>query len=102
MGKQYEVALSVNNNTIELTPFPADFLANVTVAAVLSLKDVDDIKTLELYEDDGNIRIIANSKPISITAFLNDYVANTINGLISTLRGVEDIKTVKIDIEALS
>ena len=100
MAKNYDTKLLVNNEPIELTPFPAEFLSSVVIAAVSSLKDVDDIKTLELYEDEGNAKIVVNGERITLTTFPNDYVTNTINGLLSTLRGVETIKTVKIDIKS--
>jgi len=101
MGKQYETKLSVNGNVIELTPFPEEFLTNVVTAAATSLKNVDDIKTLELYEDDGNINLVVNGTHITLTSFSNDYIANTVNGLLLTLRGVGAIKTVKINIKVL-
>ena len=101
MSKNHDIKLLVNDEPIELTPFPAEFLTNVVIASVSSLKDVDDIKTLELYEDDGNTKIVVNGERITLTTFPNDYVTNTINGLLSTLRGVDTIKTVKIDIKAL-
>jgi len=101
MAKNYDIELLVNNESIELTPFPAEFLSNVVIAAVSSLKDVDGVNTLELYEDDGNTKIVVNGDRVTLTTFPNDYVTNTINGLLSTLRGVETIKTVKIDIKAV-
>ena len=101
MGKQYETKLSVNNNDIELTPFPKEFLTNVIVAAATSLKNVDNIHTLELYEDDGNIKLVVNGTHITLTSFSNDYITNTVNGLLSTLRGVDTIKAVRIEIKAL-
>ncbi|MFC1998730.1 hypothetical protein ACFLVR_03695 [Chloroflexota bacterium] len=102
MEKRYETKLSVNNNDIDLTPFPAEFLANVVIAVATSLKDVDVIKTLELYEDDGNTKLVVNETRITLTTFLNNYITNTINGLISTLRGVDTIKTVKIELTAIN
>ena len=101
MAKNYDIKLLVNDEEIDLTPFPAEFLTNVVIAAVSSLKDVDDIENLELYVDGGNTKIVVNNEIIPITAFPNDYVANTINGLLSTLRGVDNIKTAKIDIKAV-
>lgn len=101
MVKNYDIKLLVNDEEIGLTPFPAEFLTNVVIAAVSSLKDVDVIETLELYEDDGNTKIVVNNERITITTFPNDYVTNTINGLLSTLRGVDNIKTAKIDIKAV-
>ncbi|MFC1979205.1 hypothetical protein ACFLVP_04385, partial [Chloroflexota bacterium] len=81
MEKDYDTKLLVNDEPIDLTPFPAEFLTNVVIAAASSLKDVGDIKTLELFEDGGNIEIVVNGKRITITTFPNDYVTNTINGL---------------------
>jgi len=99
MAKNYATKLLVNGEEIDLTQFPEEFLTNVVIAAVSSLKDVDDIKTLQLYEDEGNTKIVVNGEKVTLTTFPNDYVTNTVNGLLSTLRGVDTIKTVKIDIK---
>ncbi|MFC1905891.1 hypothetical protein ACFLWJ_00215 [Chloroflexota bacterium] len=101
MRKQYAIKLSVNNSDIELTRFPAAFLANVIIAAVSSLKNVAEIKTLELAEDDGSIKIVVNGDRITLNTFPNEYFINTINGLLSTLRGVNDIKTANIELKTL-
>ena len=100
MAKNYNTNLLVNDEEIDLTQFPEEFLTNVVIAAVSSLKDVDDIETLELYEDEGKTKIVVNGEKVTLATFPNDYITNTVNGLLSTLRGVDTIKTVKIDIKA--
>jgi len=101
MSKKYNVKLTVNDKEIELSDFPQDFLINVAIAAVRSLKGIDEIDTMELYGDSDNTAIVVNGKRIQTTMFPSQYVTNTIHGLISTLRGVENIESMDITIKAI-
>jgi len=100
MSQNYDVQLLVNDQQIDLTPFPSEFLTNVVLAAALSLKGIKDIETLDMSIYEGNTEIVINRDSISLTLFPNDVVANTIKGLVSTFRGVDKIETVQIQIKA--
>lgn len=101
MSKSYETKLWVNNTVIKLIPFPEEFLQNVVLAVIASLKGTDtEIKMVDFSEIDGNIEITVNGNKVALTPFPNDFVANTINGLISTLKGVDKIKEVRILLQA--
>ena len=101
MTKNLETTLIVNTKTIELSPFPADFLTNVVLAAVSSLKGGEVITSLELYLKEDEVQITVNGKPLIIIAFPNDVIVNTLTGLVSTLKGVEKIETIQITIKSL-
>jgi hypothetical protein len=101
MSDNYDVYLLVNDQQIDLTPFPSEFLTNVVLAAALSLKGIKDIETLDLSLYDGNTEIVINGDSITLTLFPSDVVANTIKGLITTLRGVDRIETVQVKIKAV-
>ena len=101
MSRTYEAKLTVNYTDIELSDFPQDFLINVAIAAVSTLKGVEDIDTLDLIGDSGNTDIVVNGSRIQVMAFPNEYITNTIHGLISTLRGVENIESMEISIKAV-
>ena len=97
MSKAYDTKLWVNGTAIKLIPFPEEFLQNVVLAVIASLKGTDaEIKIVDLNENDGNVEIIINGNKIALTPFPNDFIANTINGLISTLKGIDKIKDVRI------
>jgi hypothetical protein len=100
MSKTYEAKLTVNHTDIELSDFPQDFLINVAIAAVSTLKGIGAIETLDLIGDSDNTDILVNSERIRVAAFPNEYITNTLHGLISTLRGVENIESMQINIKA--
>ena len=101
MNKTYEAKLTVNYTDIELSDFPQDFLINVAIAAVSTLKGIDEIETLDLIGDSDNTDIVVNGERIQVAQFPNEYVTNTMHGLISTLRGVENIESMEIKIKAI-
>jgi hypothetical protein len=101
MSIKYETELIINGSPMELTEFPADFLTNVALAAVSSLQGGDDIKTLDISQDEGTTKITANNQTLTLTPFPHDAVTNTINGLLQTLKGVKEIQTLSIKIKAV-
>jgi len=101
MTNKLETKLTVNNKTIELSPFPADFLINVVSATVSSLKGGEDITSLELYVNQDEVQITVNDRKLRIIAFPNDVIVNTLKGLVSTLKGVETIETIEIDVKSV-
>jgi hypothetical protein len=97
----FKTALSLNNVSVELNPFVEKFLARTVVGAVSSLKGAEDIQSLELYLEQGDVRIIANGNELPLTPFPNDIIANTLIGLVSSLKGVDQVESMEINIEAL-
>lgn len=101
MKRKLETKLMVNNTPIELTAFPEEFLAKTVSGAVSSLKGAEDIQSLELYLEQGDVRVIVNGKELPLTPFPNDIIANTLIGLVSSLKGVDRIESLKINIKVL-
>ena len=102
MNKRLEAKLWVNKISVDMNPFVEEFLARTVTGAVCSLKGAEDIQNLELYLDQGNVRVIVNGNELPLTPFPNDIIANTITGLVSSLKGVEEkIKNLKINIKVL-
>ena len=99
MKEIFEAKLWVNNTSIELNPFVEQFLARVVSGAVSSLKEVENVRSLELYLEQDNVRIIVNGNDLSLTPFPNDLVANTVVGLVSSLKGVDKIDSLKISVK---
>lgn len=96
MKGNFEATLWVNNSPVELNPFAEEFLARTVAGAVSSLKGAEDIQSLELYLERGDVRVIVNGKELPITPFPNDIIANTLVGLVSSLKGVANIDGLKI------
>jgi hypothetical protein len=101
MKKSLTATLWVNDASIELNAFAEEFLASTVISAVSSLKGGKDIKNLELYLNEGVVRVIVNGKELPLTPFPNDIIANTLIGLVSSLKGVDRVSSLRINIKAL-
>jgi len=100
MEKKLETKLLVNNNPIELSAFPEEFIAKTVIGAVSSLKGAEDIRKLELHLEQGNVRIVLNGNDLILTPFPRDIITKTITGLVSSLKGVGKIDSLKISVTA--
>jgi len=100
MEKKLGAELEINNVSTELNPFVEEFLTRTVVGAVSSLKGAEDIVNLDLYLEQGNVRLVVNGNEIPLTPFPRDIITNTIIGLVSSLKGVGKIDSVKINVKA--
>jgi hypothetical protein len=100
MGKS-EAKLWVNDNRIELTEFPEEFLAKTLVGVASSLKGTADIKLLEFDLLHGEVKVIVNGEELTLTPFPNDIIASTLIGLVSSLKGVDKVESLKIKVRTL-
>ena len=97
---ELDVKLTVNNNPIELSGFPKEFLLKTTIGAVSSLKKVGDIKNLEMSLSAGKVTIAVNGEKIPLSPFPNNIIVSTMGGLLATLKGVEKkVESFKIEIK---
>ena len=101
MKERFKATLWVNNVTVELNPFVEEFLAHTVAGAVSALKGAEDIRSLELHLEQGNIKIIVNGHELPLTPFPNNIIANTLTGLVSSLKVVYRIESLKIDMKGL-
>jgi hypothetical protein len=100
MGKNLRAELEVNNVSVELNPFVEEFLARTVVGAVSSLKGVEDVRDLELYLTQAEVKLAVNGNELLLTQFPKDVLTNTIIGLVSSLKGVGKIDNLKIKVKA--
>ena len=100
MEKKLGAELEINNISTELNPFVDEFLTRTVVGAVSCLKGAEDIGNLELYLDQGNVKLVVNGNEIPLTPFPREIIANTIIGLVSSLKGVGKIDNLKINVKA--
>jgi len=101
MKESLEAKLWVNNASVDLNPFVEEFLARTATGAVRTLKGAEDIKALELYVQEGDVRVTVNGNELPITPFPNDIIANTFTGLVSTLKGIDKVGILKINVKVL-
>ena len=99
MNESFEATLQVNNVSVDLTPFPEQFLARTVAGAVSSLRGAEEIRSLELYLERGDVRIIVNGDELPLTPFPNDIIANTLIGLVSSLKGVGKIDSLNVSVK---
>jgi len=72
--------LWVNRVPVELNPFVEELLTRTVAGAVSSLKGAEDIEELEVYIEQGDVRVIVNGKELPLTPFLNPLTCRAANG----------------------
>ena len=100
MKESFRAELKVNGTSVEINAFVEEFLARVIVGAVSSLKGVEDIKSLQVQQKNGDVEITVNGKDIPLTPFPSDIISNTLVGMVSSLSGIGDIDSIEISVEA--
>jgi hypothetical protein len=100
MNKNLAAELAVNKVSIKLNPFAEQFLTRTVVGAVSSLKGTENIRSLELYLERGDVKLIVNGNELPLTPFPKEIFTNTITGLVSSLKGVGKIDSLKITVKA--
>ena len=98
MKESFKAKLWVNKNPVDMNPFVEEFLARTSVGAVASLRGAEDIRSLEIHQDKGNVRIEVNGKNIPLTPFPNDIISSTLVGLVSSLKGISKIDSLLINV----
>jgi hypothetical protein len=101
MKEGFEATLWVNNEAAEVNAFVEEFLARTVVGAASSLKGPEDVESLELYLEHGDVRVIVNGKELLLTPFPNAIIASTLVGLVSSLKGVDRVESLRINVRRL-
>ncbi len=99
MKGSFKAGLRVNKESIKLNHFVEEFLARTTLGAVSSLKGAENIQSLEIHQEEGNVRVIVNGSELPLTPFPSDIISNTLTGLVSSLSGVDDIDSLNISVK---
>ncbi|MDO8567353.1 MAG: hypothetical protein Q7R57_01410 [Dehalococcoidales bacterium] len=94
-----KVSLWVNDQSIDLDYFAADFIDHTVGGMLGALKGTGEIGTLKLSLNDGEISLDLNNAQVPVNIFVSDIIRNTVTGMISTLKGVGKINSLKIAIE---
>jgi hypothetical protein len=100
MERNLKAELEINNVSTELNAFVEEFLTRTVIGAVSSLKGAENIRDLEFYLKQGNVKLVVNGNELPLTSFARDIITNTITGLVSSLKGVDKIDSLKINIRA--
>lgn len=90
--------LRVNKISIEMNPFVEEFLARTVVGMVTPLRDAENMQTLEIHQERGNVKITVNGNELPLTPFPNDIISNTLVALVSSLKDVDDIDNLDISV----
>ncbi len=93
-----EVELSVNYTPINIEEFVQQFVGNVVVALVDSLKDTDEADNIKLSIEGDDVVLINDDNEIDMKAFVCDFIRNTVCGMVSSLKGVGQIDNLEINI----
>jgi hypothetical protein len=100
MERNFRTELEVNDVPVELSPFVDEFLTRTVIGAVSSLKGAKNIHNLELYLEQGDVKLVVNGNELPLTPFAKEIITNTIIGLVSPLKGVGKVDSLKINITA--
>jgi len=101
MEKNLKAELEINNVSVELNPFVEEFLTRTVVGAVSSLKGAENIRDLELFLEQGDVKLVVNGNELPLTPFPTDIINNTITGLVSSLKGVDKIDNLRVKVRAV-
>ncbi len=99
MNGNFEAKLEVNNASIDLSPFPEQFLARTLFGAVSSLKEAENIENLEIYLKQSQVTLIVNGNQVELMIFPNDLIASIVVGTVSLLKGIDKIDNLKINVK---
>jgi len=96
--KEFDAELNVMGRAIELNHFVEQFLSHTVMGAASSLKGVDDVKTLEIRRDSGELTLTVNGGEIELSQFPHLIIDNTLRALLSSLKDVENTESFVIKV----
>ena len=82
------IKLKVNDISISVVDFVADFTESTVKGMMHGLKGVDDIRDLILTIKQGVVSIQINKKEIPVNEFATKIIISSMNGLLKPLKGV--------------
>jgi len=100
VGETFKARLWVDESAVDLDPFVEQILASTVAGAVKSLKGTDDMRSVELHVEQGEVGISVNGREIPLTPFPNDIIAHALTGFVSALKGVGKPVAFKIIMES--
>lgn len=93
------ISLSVNDMPIKLDYFVQEYIVHVIGGIVASLKDTQEIESLELnIDNEGQVTIKLNGADVSLKEFPNDIIRSTILGVVAPLKGVGEVNRLELTI----
>ena len=99
MHENFKASLWVNKQSVELNQFAEQVLARTMAGAVSSLKGAEDMHSLELRLDKGDLCVDVNYKEITLSPFPNEVITATVVALVSALKGVDKTENLRIVID---
>ena len=94
-----QISLSVNDVPIKLDYFVQDYIDHVVGGILSSLRDTEEIESLELsIDNEGQVTINLNNSVIPLKYFPNEIIRSTILGMVSTLKGVGEVNRLEMTI----
>jgi len=90
--------LVVNYTPVNLEEFVQQFIGNVVVALVDTLKDTGKAGNIKLSINGDDVNITADDNTIEMKTFVADFVKNAVIGMVSSLKGVDQIDSLEINI----
>lgn len=99
--EQYKAELMINKSRVELNPFVEEYLARISAGIVTSLKGIDYVRNVQIYDRHGDIQIKVNGDDVAIKPFPVKIIGNTLRGLVSALKGVNEVDNLDVVVEVV-
>ena len=93
-----KVSLSVNYVPIPIEDFVQEFINKVVTGMLSVLKGVDEIRSVGLSFDGGEVVINVNDNVVPSNGFVNEFIRNTVTGMVTSLKGVDQVDKLEISI----
>ncbi len=93
-----KVELAVNYTPVGLEEFVQQFIGNVVIALVDSLKDTSEAENIKLEIKGDDVDLTVDDNAIEIKTFVADFINKTVTGMVSSLKGIDQIDSLNIDV----
>ncbi|MBL7061940.1 MAG: hypothetical protein ISS54_04315 [Dehalococcoidia bacterium] len=91
--------LRVNKISVDMNPFVEEFVARTVVGMVTALRGAENMQSVEIHQEKGDVKITVNGNEIPLTPFPNDIICSTLTGLVSSLKEVDKINSLDISVK---
>jgi hypothetical protein len=92
------VNLIVNTRPVTMNDFVKEFIRSIVIGMLASLKEVKQIKSVDLSFNEDEALIIVNSAMVPANPFVGKLFKNTITGMVTSLKGVDALTRLEISL----
>lgn len=91
--------LRVDKISVDMNPFVEEFVARTVVGMITPLRGAENMQSVEIHQEKGDVKITVNGNEVPLTPFPNDIICSTLTGLVSSLKEVDKINSLDISVK---